>query len=589
MKLKLLLIPASFVFLYPFESQNVIHQQSSPKSFDLKPKYERGLPPNIFASLEFSDANGNGIIEAEEDATLILTLINKGKGNAQDLHINITDNNQDTAFDYKKNEIVYMLHPNDSARIIIPMHAGFRVKSGNHQLAIEVKEKFGYDMDPATLKLSTLEFQKSKLNLSGIEITDSGDNTLALVEDGLLQPGEQVQVKVIIQNIGQNVANNVKYEIKTPDPNIYLENTQGDLGNFEIGEIKEFHFTLSPNKRVDSKNKLPVFLTATEDRNLGNINNKILPIELNQRPAIAQTLDVKPIIDSLKNQVATFVFTSNKIKANIGSIQNVYNVKTTKMDRPNAVAIVMGVEKYKNLPPAPYAENDADLITKYFQKTLGIETVYTYKTNDVQGFFFFQNFNPANGELQKAIIKGETELFVFYSGHGIPDKAGENIYLFPSDGNVEMADVQGYNLNKFYNSLVALGAKKTVVFIDACFSGASKASEKIATQNLIASKGVIIHPKIVEPWQTDSTFCVFNSSSFNESSLGFDQSHTGLFTYYVCSGLQGQADLNRDSTITTGELSDYLRQKVPETSRKISSGIQTPEFHGNTNIILTEN
>ncbi|MGE4287538.1 MAG: caspase family protein [Salinivirgaceae bacterium] len=585
---------AAFTFFLFFAiniiwGQKIIHKQTVPKEYNLKPEYKRGLPPNLYAALEFSDANGNGILEAEEKATLLLTLINKGKGNAQDMQINIKDNHEDTAFHYKKSDNIYLIHPNDSAQITIPIKAGFHVKSENHQLAIEVKEMFGYDMDPAILKLNTLEFQKARLNLAGIEIMDYGDNTLALLEDGLLQAGEQVKVRVIIQNIGQNIAENVNYQVKTTDQNIYLENTTGVLGNLEIGQTNEFEFILSPNKRVKTQGRLSLFLNVSENRNLGNIKDSILPIELNQRPALAQVLDIKPVIDNLKNQVASFEFTSNKIKGNIGTIQNIYKIHKSKTSRPNAIAVIIGIEKYKNnLAPAPFAENDADIMTKYFKKVLGVETVYTYKSDEVHGFFFQQIFNPVNGELQKAIVRGETELFIYYSGHGIPDKSGENIFLFPSDGNIEMVDIQGYNLNTFYNDLITLGAKSTTVFIDACFSGSSKASEKIETQNLIASKGVIIHPKIIEPWQSDSTFCVFNSSSFNETSLGFDQSQTGLFTYYLCSGLQGAADFNKDSCITSGELGSFLIQKIPETARKISSGKQTPEFHGNQEFILTE-
>ena len=80
---------------------------------------------------------------------------------------------------------------------------------------------------------------------------------------------------------------------------------------------------------------------------------------------------------------------------------------------------------------------------------------------------------------------------------------------------------------------------------------------------------------------------MFTSSAFNETSLGFDPSQTGLFTYFVCAGLQGNADLNKDGKITTGELSDYVTENVVATSKKIL-GKQTPVFYGNREEILTE-
>ena len=69
--------------------------------------------------------------------------------------------------------------------------------------------------------------------------------------------------------------------------------------------------------------------------------------------------------------------------------------------------------------------------------------------------------------------------------------------------------------------------------------------------------------------------------------MGFDPSQTGLFTYYLCVGLQGEADENRDHKITNGELSKYVSSKVQETSKKIF-GIQTPQFNGNKDFILVE-
>jgi len=219
---------------------------------------------------------------------------------------------------------------------------------------------------------------------------------------------------------------------------------------------------------------------------------------------------------------------------------------------------------------------------------LGISKVYTYKSKDVTGYFFENKFDPAYGELQKTIVKGQTDLFVFYSGHGIPSKDGSNAYLLPADGRIEMIERQGFDLSKFYSNLEKLGARTVTVFIDACFSGISRSSETYKPGNLVAMKGgVVISPVVEKPWETNDHFTVFASSGFNETSLAFDPSETGLFTYYLCAGLQGKADLNGDKLITTGELGQYLIENVKESSVKIM-GLQTPQFHGDEKLVLTE-
>lgn len=581
-----------FIFiitLIPFISfsQEVISGKSSIKKFSLEPTYERELPPNLYVDLSFEDENGNGILESDEKANLKLTISNKGKGRAQGLEILINDNISDYNFTIGDNKKIYFINPDESTDIIIPIDAGFKVKTAEHKLKIEVKEHFGYDMDPAYLVLNTLEYQKPQLAFSGFEIVDNGQGTGAIVEDGQLQAGEQVKVKLVVQNIGQNIALNTKFEIYTTDENIYLENNKGELGSLAIGEVKEFWITISPNKRINYKDNLPLFLSLQEGLGYGNLDKYQLPIALNQKPPEPNTLTVKADIDKIKKQVARFEYTSNKFTANVGTIKNIASVSPSKTVRSNAVAVIFGVENYSDLPPAPYAENDAKIIEKYFKTRLGIDKVVIYKNSDVSGFIFDDIFNPDYGELQKSILKGETDLFVFYSGHGVPNKTGDKIYLFPADGKVERLESQGYDLNKLYQNLEALGAKSVTVFLDACFSGTSRVSEKISTENLVSTKGVRIQPKLISPWRTNPNFNVFNSSGANETSLGFDPSQTGLFTYYVCVGLQGDADLNHDNKITNGELSDFVQSKVVDTSKKIF-GVQTPQFNGNRDMILLE-
>jgi len=578
----LLIIIPSIVY-----SQQIIEGTSAPKKFSLDPVYERGLPPNLYVDLSFEDNNGNGILESDENADLKLTISNRGKGRAQGLEVIITDNFKDANFKIGGNKKIYFINPEESTDVIIPIEAGFNVKTAEHKLKIEVKEHFGYDMDPAYLVLNTLEYQKSKLVFSGLEIVDTGEGTGSIIEDGQLQAGEMVKVKVVVQNIGQNIAKNTEYSFSTTDENIYIENTIGELGDLSIGEVKEIWLILSPNKRINTKENLPVYINLKEELGYGDLNKYKLPIALNQKPPQTQTLTVKADIDKIRRQVARFEYTSNKFTANIGTIKNIESVSPSKTRKTNAVAVVLGIEDYKDLPPAPYADNDAKIIEKYFKTRLGIEHVVVFKNEEISGLKFDDIFNPDYGQLQKSILRGETDLFVFYSGHGVPSKDGENIYLFPSDGKVERLDIQGYDLNKFYHDLDALGARSVTVFMDACFSGASRTTEKIAAENLVATKGVRIQPKLIGPWHNNPNFSVFNSSGANETSLGFDPTQTGLFTYYLCVGLQGDADLNNDFKITNGELFDFVQSKVVKTSKKIF-GVQTPQFNGNRDAVLIE-
>jgi hypothetical protein len=580
--LPLLLVIGS---LWTLSAQKEIRGKSASKNISLRPNFQRSTPPNLFVDLNFKDPNNNGILEAGEDSELELTITNKGEGTAQGLKVIVKKNTKGTSLKISDQKGIAYLPSGQSEKVIIPISAELDIQTEEHKLEINVTEHFGYDVDPAFLLLNTLEFQKSQLVFSGLEIIDFGAGTSPINADGRLQAGELVKAKIIVQNIGQSIASDTRFQVFSTDSNIFLDDNVGSLGELKVGETKEFLVKLSPNKRVQNMDKLPVFLTLTEKYNKGNLLAFPLPLNLNQQPPKPNILEVEADIESIRKKVARFEYQSDKFTANIGRLIDIREVLPSKTKREQSVAVIFGVEFYENLPNAPFAENDARIVEKYFKDRLGIDQVVTFTSEETRGFIFDDVFNPDYGNLQKSILKGQTELFVFYSGHGLPSKEGEQVFLFPADGKVERLSRQGYDLNSFYTSLEKLGAKSVTVFLDACFSGASKASEEIETQNLVSMKGVRVRPKYRKPWEQNENFSVFTSSTGDQTSLGFDHTQTGLFTYFLCAGLKGEADYNKDRKITNQELYEYLKGNIEETSKKIR-GLQTPEFFGDKETVL---
>jgi hypothetical protein len=586
MKLPILLVLLATIALPAF-SQKTISGKSQPLKLEMKPFYKRGQPPILYADLGFSDVNGNNILEAGESAILSINIANQGKGPAQEVVVTVTDTTHDPALVIGTVLPIPFIYPNQLAQVKIPIKAGFEIASGQKQLLITIREHFGYDMDPAYLMLNTLAFREPKLVVAGLGIADAGEGTTAIREDGKLQAGEMVKLKITLQNTGQGKSEETFFQVTTTDQNIFIENGAGDLGEIGIGEVKDIWITLSPNKRVTGEALLPVFISTASKANRGMLTGYQLPVRLEQKPSEPVIVEVKPDIDMLTRQVTRFEVSSPRITTNLANVINIRQNVPSRSKRSDAVAVVIGVEKYNNFVSAPYAENDATIMAGYMKTALGIDRVYTYKSKDVTGYFFDNVFDPANGELQKAIVKGKTDLFIFYSGHGIPSKEGDLIYLLPSDGRVENIGRQGYELGKFYSNLNALGARSVTVFMDACFSGISKASDLYRPENLVAMKGVKIKPGLAAVPENSPGFTVFTSSAFEQTSLAFDPSETGLFTYFLCAGLQGKADVNGDQIVTMGELQQYVYDNVRETSVKIR-GLQEPQFLGDGSVKLVE-
>ena len=73
----------------------------------------------------------------------------------------------------------------------------------------------------------------------------------------------------------------------------------------------------------------------------------------------------------------------------------------------------------------------------------------------------------------RLVRKGRSDIFVFYSGHGMPGLDDGRSYLLPSDGDPVRAEINGYPLDVLYSNLKKLKARSVFVAVDACFSGNS--------------------------------------------------------------------------------------------------------------------
>ncbi len=582
-----------FFLVLNLSVSSFINAQSSGTSktvdLNLSKPYIRGLPPNIFVELQFVDDNANGLLEAEENARLILKIKNEGSGPAQGLQISLKSNVSDPELQIEPNKLIRLIKPNETKVVEMKIKAGFFIKTNQHKIDINITEHFGFDMDQATLNLNTYQYIPSKLVFIGMDIYDQGEGTGSVIKDGNLQAGEQIRAKLVVQNIGQNLALGVSYKFVSNDSNIYVNDFHsaiGDLGDFKVGETKEIWVTISPNKRVKVIGKLPLFLTVTEKKNYGNIKEFQIPLELEKRAPKPAVLSVKADMAQIQKQVARIEYKSDKFSFNNSNVKNIESPALGKIKRNKSIGIVIGVENYTNLPKAPFASHDAEIIEKYFKLTLGVEQVITYTNQQVSGLFFKSTFDPSIGKLTNMIDPGKTDLFVYYSGHGVPDRNGDEVYLFPSDGSINLLKEGGYSINNFYESLNKLNAKSVTVIMDACFSGSTRANENLTGTKAL---GIKVKDASVRPWETNPNFRVFSSSSNDETSLGYDASQSGLYTYFLCVGLQGEADTNKDRKITVEELQNYLVLNVNDLAKKLSSGkSQTPLFFGAPGMVLTE-
>ena len=76
-----------------------------------------------------------------------------------------------------------------------------------------------------------------------------------------------------------------------------------------------------------------------------------------------------------------------------------------------------------------------------------------------------------------------------------------------------------------------------------------------------------------------------SSAGLIGSSLTIPDLKHDIFSYYLMKGLEGEADENKDGTITIGKLQSYLAERVPRFAMTMSRK-QEPQLTGDANRVL---
>lgn len=566
-------------------------------SFKIEDVSELFMPPDLYMDIKFIDANGNDILEAEESGKIRLNISNKG-GKADNVKVTVKPASIGTGISMTKTIFTTTVPKEGATMIEVPMTASINAPTGNARFEIKVSEPMGYDID-AVMELSTFAFQKSSLKMSGVSIVDVGKGLRALRDnpDGKIQKGEVVRASVLLQNVGAGEANGIRYKVVSRDPNVSIltesgpvQEFSGSVGNMLIEQTREISFRLSANNNYVNKGEyLPIYLTVSEEKGFGNIDYQQIPIPLDAVPVKPEVVKVKADTDKLMASLGTKVYSDDKRVTSDAQINDIMVAPFGEALYADAVAVVIGAENYEdsNIPQAPYAKRDAEVMKQYFKTSLGIpESDITVLTDEMVTSRTMKDIFFRKG-LEEKVNPDKTDIFIYYSGHGVPMEINgkSEMFLIPSDCDKSYIAEDGISINTLYSRLQSLNARSVTVILDACFSGGSRYSGAYTSQNIAGHKMVMPDLSAMEqPWLEDPNFRVFTSSRGDQTSQGYDRSLSGLFTYYLATGLQGECDKDNNGTIMMSELVEYVTDNV----NKTSGGSQTPQFYGNSDFAIAK-
>jgi hypothetical protein len=244
----------------------------------------------------------------------------------------------------------------------------------------------------------------------------------------------------------------------------------------------------------------------------------------------------------------------------------------------DAVAVIIGIETYRKVSSADYANRDAAAFYDYAIRALGvpvenIRLLLDEKADAAEVLRSVKNWLPTK------VKRNSTDVYLFYSGHGLPAPDGGSLYLLPYEADRDFLARTAISQGELVAAIQEVKPKSVIMFIDSCYSGQSRTGEAL----LASARPIAVLAK--QATSFPQNFTVISASAPDQISSSSPELKHGIFSYYLMRGMEGDADANKDKQITVGEMQEYLAEKV--SSRALGMNrTQQPQVVGNPSRVL---
>lgn len=491
-------------------------------------------PLLLISNKNLADKNGNKCIDANEDCSINFSITNTGTGSARNLKALVQTNSSVFGLTFKNSIDIGTIEPNDIRNVSIPISGTMNLTSGKSNINISFEEQMGFPPDPFELNITTKEFAKPNIRIVDYSF---------LPEKDTIKLGSLIKLKVLVQNIGQGMAENVKVEFQIPEQNVFSNGKRNfELGIMQAGATQELIFEFIPNKLYKDKT-IPITVKTSEKYGMFSQNEQVMA-----------EIDSKPQVNSFK-------------PGNGSDVDK--NIPQNTVKYPNRYALIIGNEDYSSYQEGlnsevnvAFAVNDAKIFKEYAINLFGVDEINCLLLTNVTAAKMLQNIEIISKILSR--LKEPGELIFYYAGHGFPDEATKIPYLVPVDVNASNLQ-SAIKLSDLYAKFSQTKAKRITVYLDACFTGGGR------NQGLLAARGVKVKPKRE---MVSGNMVVFAATSKDQSALPYKDKKHGIFTYFLLKKLQ-----ETKGDINYGELEKYLSDNVPIESLKINGKPQDPQIN----------
>jgi len=235
-------------------------------------------------------------------------------------------------------------------------------------------------------------------------------------------------------------------------------------------------------------------------------------------------------------------------KKGLGLLSSLSQQEAIKFKNEQQVAVIVGIDEYdkpSGLKPLHFAIADAKALKDAFEKQ-GY-TVKLLLNNDAKKGYILDAIAAAGDLLKNPTDKPQGTLIFVFTGHGFSDKNNQN-YLAVNGTTINRLSRSGLSLAEVKTEILNSGARRSMLFIDACRDKPARSTKSIN------------NPSFSELKDSEGLNILLSTSKNNVSYEDPRLQH-GVFSYFLLKGLKGEA-ASKNGLLLFDHLANYVTQEV---------------------------
>ena len=274
----------------------------------------------------------------------------------------------------------------------------------------------------------------------------------------------------------------------------------------------------------------------------------------------------------------------NIISISVQGTEGLTNQRTISIQlarkQERVYAVVIGINKYKNLPSLRFAVNDAREFYRYLVEVNQVPKDHVWLLLDEEATL--DKLKTTLGTVLRRHAGKDDTVIIFLAGHGAtetdassPDGDGLEKYILPYNADPKDLYSSAIPMSEVARIFQRISSERLVFIGDTCYSGASGGRTILGGGTRANVSGAFL-----ERLSQGKGRVILTASDANEVSLEKEELKHGVFTYYLLEGLRGKADLNGDGVITMDEVYHYVSEKVPRATGQDQHPVRKGETTG---------